>query len=127
MKIQEKVLSTEHENDFTSLESVLSQLSSGYPFEEQVCEFYTRPIYFKFQHDLRQSTSYKIIYLDDKTYTLTPTKGFVSGYGRRAYMVYADVDARSYACECSKMKRGGILCCRSQLLTCYADGRMGQG
>jgi hypothetical protein len=48
MKIQEKVLSTEHENDFTSLEKVPSKLSSGYPFEEQVCEFYTRPIYFKF-------------------------------------------------------------------------------
>jgi hypothetical protein len=53
MKIQEKVLSTEHEKDFTSLEKVLSQLSSGYPFEEQVCKFYTRPIYFKFQHELR--------------------------------------------------------------------------
>jgi hypothetical protein len=57
MKIQEKVLSIEHENDFTSLEKVPSQLSSGYLFEEQVCEFYTQPIYFKFQHELRQSTS----------------------------------------------------------------------
>jgi hypothetical protein len=34
MKIQEKVLSIEHENNFTSLEKVPSQLSSGYPFEE---------------------------------------------------------------------------------------------
>jgi hypothetical protein len=57
---------------------------------------------------LRQSTSYKITGLDGKTYTLTPTKGFVPGYGQRAYMVYANVDARSYACECSKMKRDAI-------------------
>jgi hypothetical protein len=26
-------------------------------------------------------------------------------------MVYADVDAGTYACECSKMKRDGVLCC----------------
>jgi hypothetical protein len=77
MKIQEKILSVEHENDFTSLEKVPNHLSSGYPFEEQACQFYTRAIYYKFQHELRQSTSYKITGLADKTYTLTPTKGFV--------------------------------------------------
>jgi hypothetical protein len=42
---------------------------------------------------------------------LTPTKGFVPGHGRRAYMVYADVNARNYAFECSKLKRDVILCC----------------
>jgi len=111
VKVQEKITSAKDENEFTSSEKVPSGLFSGYPFEEQVCKFYTRSIYFKFQRELKLSTSYKITNVSGYTYTLVPTKGFVFGYGTREYKVFADVDSKSYVCECSKMKRDGIVCC----------------
>ncbi|CAL5059438.1 unnamed protein product [Urochloa decumbens] len=111
MKIQEKICCDEEENEFTSGQKVPSELFSGYPIEEQACKFYTRKIYYKFQLELKLSTSYKITEVSGSTYTLTPTKGYVFGYGMRDYMVFADVGAKIYACECSKMKRDGILCC----------------
>ncbi|CAL5076112.1 unnamed protein product [Urochloa decumbens] len=111
MKIQEKIYYDEEENEFTSDQKVPSVLFSGYPIEEQACKFYTRKIYHKFQLELMLSTSYKITEVSSSTYTLMPTKGYVFGYGMRDYMVFADVGAKIYACECSKMKRDGILCC----------------
>ncbi|CAL5013553.1 unnamed protein product [Urochloa decumbens] len=111
MKIQEKICCDEEENEFTSDQKVPSVLFSGYPIEEQACKFYTRKIYYKFQLELKLSTSYKITEVSGSTYTLTPTKSYVFGYGMRDYMVFADVGAKIYACECSKMKRDGILCC----------------
>ncbi|CAL4916442.1 unnamed protein product [Urochloa decumbens] len=111
MKIQEKIYCDQEENEFTSDQKVPSVLFSGYPIEEQACKFYTRKIYYKFQLELKLSTSYKITEVSGSTYTLTPTKGYVFGYGMGDYMVFADVGAKIYTCECSKMKRDGILCC----------------
>ncbi|CAL5034092.1 unnamed protein product [Urochloa decumbens] len=111
MKIQEKICCDEEENEFTSGQKVPSELFSGYPIEEQACKFYTRKIYYKFQLELKLSTSYKITEVSGYTYTLTLIKTYVFGYDMRDYMVFADVGAKIYACECSKMKRDGILCC----------------
>ncbi|CAN6182427.1 unnamed protein product [Urochloa humidicola] len=111
MKIQDKISSDEDGNDFSSEERVPGQLFSGYPIEEQASKFYTRKIFYRFQNELKLSTSYKILVVSGCSYTLTPTKGYVFGYGERDYMVYADVGAKVYICECSKMKRDGIPCC----------------
>ncbi|CAL4993485.1 unnamed protein product [Urochloa decumbens] len=111
MKIQEKISCDEDENEFNSDQKVPSVLFSGYPIEEHACKFYTRKIYYKFQVELKLSTSYKITEVSGCTYTLTPTKGYVFGYDMRDYMVFAVVGAKIYACECSEMKWDGILCC----------------
>ena len=43
-------------------------------------------------------------------YLLEPNRIYAGIYGRRLYMVTAQVDQQDYGCECCKFYRDGLLC-----------------
>ncbi|KAM0870715.1 hypothetical protein ACQ4PT_039848 [Festuca glaucescens] len=110
MKLQEKIDCTEDHNEFEGDDKTL-RVWGDFPMEEQMLKTYTIPIFRKFQEELRKITSYNVMLLHDGTYEVSPITGYCFGYGRRSYIVTADLPQQIYNCQCCKFNRDGILCC----------------
>jgi hypothetical protein len=110
MKLQEKIDVAEDSNEFQMEDKVL-RMWGEYPMEKQALEVYTRPIYLRFRAELRKVTSYNANHLGEEVFEVVPISGSVFGYGKRKYLVHACMEGPIYTCECSKIRRDGILCC----------------
>lgn len=110
MKLQERIEIVEDSNEFVDEDRTLRPWSD-FPMEEQIKSIYTLPIYRRFQIELRKFTSYNIRQVSDTLFEVSPIRGSVFGYGKRNYMVSANLEQEEYNCECCKFSRDGLLCC----------------
>lgn len=108
--IQEKILNAENKEEADTACSD-PQLWGYNPIERQMARIYTRKIFFRFQHELKETTSYHCQHLGGNTYDLVSLRGRVANYGERSYKVEANKNDGIYSCECCKFERDGMLCC----------------
>ncbi|KAM0823600.1 hypothetical protein ACQ4PT_070767 [Festuca glaucescens] len=109
LKLQEKIDVAEDSVEFKD-EDKIFRLWGDYPLEEQALEVYTHPIYLRFRAELQKVTSYNV-HVDGQNFDVLPIKTYVYGYGKKSYMVEANLEAETYSCECCRFSRDGLLCC----------------
>jgi hypothetical protein len=112
MKLQEKIEVAEDGNEFEMEEKTL-RMWGEWPLEKQAIQVYTRPIYLRFRAEIRKVTSYNANLVEGHLFDVVPITGSVYGYGKRSYRVEANMQESTYTCECSKIKRDGLLCCHA--------------
>ncbi|KAM0903430.1 hypothetical protein ACQ4PT_018652 [Festuca glaucescens] len=116
MKLQERIDVVEDGHEFDGDDKTV-RLWCDYPMEKLILQTYTLPIYNRFQLELRKITSYNVrdigVTEQGSMHEVIPIQGSVRGYGRRSYLVDADVTNEIFNCECCKINRDGILCCHA--------------
>ena len=90
-KINDKILVKEGGNDYRT-DELEPRLWSLFPIEKQALRVYTRDIYYRFQHEFSLIDMYNVRPQGGNMYLLEPNRIYAWIYGRRLYMVTAQVD-----------------------------------
>ncbi|KAM0921419.1 hypothetical protein ACQ4PT_006869 [Festuca glaucescens] len=107
--VQDKILNAERKAE---LDIALSDPDfwCRSPIEKQMAKAYTRNIFYRFQHEMRESMSYHCQHKIGYLFELSILDGPVPHYGYRNYSVLANWEEGTFSCNCCKFERDGMLC-----------------
>ncbi|XP_010233003.1 protein FAR1-RELATED SEQUENCE 9 [Brachypodium distachyon] len=108
--IQEKIMSAENKEEAET--ATKDQDLWGYhPVERQMHKIYTHNLFLRFQHEVRETTSYDYEHVGGNRHMLTSLRGRVGKYDERSFHVEACKSEGIFICECCKYYRDGMVCC----------------
>ncbi|KAM0898880.1 hypothetical protein ACQ4PT_021667 [Festuca glaucescens] len=110
-KLQVHILVREGGNDYRT-DFLELEPWSPFPVEEHAYKVYTKDIYLRFRHDFELIGRYNVSPFGGNFFKLEPNRSYCVKYGSRTHLVTANKNEGLYLCECSKMDRDGLLCCR---------------